>query len=340
MEHLKSKNGITMISLTITTIVLLILGGITLMIANDLIIDKAVMASNKTVEVALKEKIEMAWMEVKTLEVSNKINFKEELAKSLTETYHFENVKVSESAASSIRVSFIHQNQEYNFIVLPNGEIKLDVGSADLLKGTVTIGDYIEYPIEYTDVYSNEKYVSTNGWRVLDDGIMEGTTGCVRIISTGVPVKWNYVSMEYSNNEVVEDQLINHFEDLTLLIDVINGDKVKGSYFKDSKFADRVSTLTLSDLNQVYNNLYRTNRRLDDISMIEDSKYHLFNLKGYSMFYYWLATMKEGETGKMYYMSETGMGDETRARLGIRPVIYLKDGLNGELEKNVWKIID
>ena len=79
-------------------------------------------------------------------------------------------------------------------------------------------------------------------------------------------------------------------------------------------------------MNQVYNNLYGTNRNLEETAMIEDDEYQLFNFKDSGMFYYWLATPEENQN-KIYYMSDINIKSQTNVRLGIRPVIYLKDGL-------------
>ncbi|MBO5413747.1 MAG: hypothetical protein J6A29_05640, partial [Clostridia bacterium] len=64
----------------------------------------------------------------------------------------------------------------------------------------IKIGDFIEYGIEYKDVYMDYTYSTTNGWRLLnyktDD---EGKTIYdVELISTGVPAKLFYYSTSYS----------------------------------------------------------------------------------------------------------------------------------------------
>ena len=59
---------------------------------------------------------------------------------------------------------------------------------------TVEKGAFVQYDVEYTDVYYDSyTYTSTNGWRLLhytDNG--DGTISDVELISTGVPAKLYY----------------------------------------------------------------------------------------------------------------------------------------------------
>ena len=64
------------------------------------------------------------------------------------------------------------------------------------------IGDFVEYPIEYTDVYYSEyKYTKDNGWRLLTQRKNDDGTFDIEIISTGVPAKLNYYHKTISNFE-------------------------------------------------------------------------------------------------------------------------------------------
>ncbi len=340
MANWKKKNGISMISLVITIIVLLILIGVTLRMGGLFIIDKAILASSKTTEALLQEEIELIladidisyWVEAKD---ENKLDYsKRKLKEKLEELEHIENVQIAEDDNKNLNIVFSSKDKNYEFQILTNGEVNL----RNPLKGNVKLGDYIEYPIEYTDVYSEEFYTASNGWRVIDDGVMEGTSGYVKIISTGIPAKW---CCEGVNNRVEVNDLMNHFEDIELRIS--DGSDIKGSQFKNEKLADRITTLSLSELNHVHNVLYKTKRDLNDESKLED-KYGLFDLNNYYMFCYWLGTIKEETQTGLYFMTDEGIEyydyEYSQARLGVRPVIYLKSELNGKLENNVWKIID
>lgn len=342
MDKLENKRGITLVAVVVTIIILLILTGITLAIANDLILNKADTASTKTIEAMLQERIEMAYMEVKASywsdfnENNNLESIEQNLKEILENTEDFENVTISKDDMEKININFLYKNKEYNFAISKEGEIK----QLNFLKGNVKIGDYVEYPIEYTDVYSNKHYTSTTGWRVIDDGIMEGTSGYVRIISTGIPVKWFYdMKEEYVNNETAINALTNDFENITLQDNSINGVEMQGSYFKDERIADRITTLSLADYNLIHNALYKTNRELNDISPIKDSHKLLQLEKDGNYYYYWLSTAKEDSETEIYCVSDEGIQVDSDVKSGIRPVIYLKNGLEGKLENNVWKIV-
>ena len=62
MMNFKEEKGITLVGLAVTIIVILILAGVSLMIANTVIVEKVVTASAKTTEAYLKEQIELAWV--------------------------------------------------------------------------------------------------------------------------------------------------------------------------------------------------------------------------------------------------------------------------------------
>ena len=64
MDDWKKKNGISLVALTVTIIILLILTGVTLKITHNSIIDKVILSSTKTAETALQEKIKLIFNEI------------------------------------------------------------------------------------------------------------------------------------------------------------------------------------------------------------------------------------------------------------------------------------
>ena len=160
MNVLNRKTGITMVSLVVAIIVLLILAGVTFVILNEFLIDKIAIVSSKT-----EEKIEMAFIEVKTayeseketISMSKSEYFVRELKKSL-ERGDVEEVIISGEIEEGIRIGLRYHNQNYQFKMLANGELKL----INPLLGNVKIGDYVEYPIQYVDIYSGKQYTSTD----------------------------------------------------------------------------------------------------------------------------------------------------------------------------------
>ena len=72
----------------------------------------------------------------------------------------------------------------------PNGtsdSIELTWNIEDIAKG-----DFIEYGIEYTDIYTSYKYSGDEGWRLLSKTDNEDGTSNIEIISTGIPAKLYY----------------------------------------------------------------------------------------------------------------------------------------------------
>ena len=59
---------------------------------------------------------------------------------------------------------------------------------------SLKVGDYVEYDVSYTDVYTDYNFTSKDGWRVLDPGVEneDGTFSGVKLISTGLPAKGYY----------------------------------------------------------------------------------------------------------------------------------------------------
>lgn len=338
MDMMKNTKGITLVVLAVTIIVLLILAGISFVIANNLIINKAILASNKTVEAALKEQIELAWVDVETLywiklrknpSLVRKEHFREEFPKSLQNLEDVKDITISDENETTL-VKFKYKNNEFTFHVSERGEATY----VKLLRDNVKVGDYIQYPIEYTDLYSKKYYTASNGWRVIDDGKMEGTSGQVRIISTGIPVLWEYYYIHYENNQKAVNNLIHNFENLDFLND-LDGTYRKGSSFKDETMAELVTTISLSEFNHAYNQVHKTNRKPDDNSSFE-SKNDLFYLE---QSYYWLATNSNDSDTKIYFVSKENIREDDDVKNGIRPVIGLKDNLTGVSESGVWKIM-
>lgn len=340
MNIVKNYKGITIISLVITIIVLLILAGVSLTIANGLILDKAVAATSKTTESLLQEKIEIAWDECEISYYSDNPNqdineyFNENFENILKKNVDdLEDLNIEGSRKDGFYSNFKYKGKQYSYEISSVGIAKFGY----LLKGNVKVGDYIEYPVEYNDVYTGEHYTARAGWRVLDDGVMEGTTGNVRIVSTYIPAKWYYNLEEYPNNQTAVNKLLDNFEDLELVDDEI-ANSIRGSYFKVQSISEKVTILTLSDLNYAYNELYETNREAMDISNLSKND-GLFYIRDPGS-YYWLATNNSDNDTDIYYMSNEGINSSLDLRLGIKPVIILKKNLTGVLNNNVWEIND
>lgn len=275
MDVLKISNGITLIALVITIITLLILAGVSVVMYNNSVINRAELATMKMKEASIKENSELKKGDLQIVEYSN------------------------------ITVK---------------------------LKGNVKVGDYINYPIEYDDAYTRVHYTSSNGWRVIDDGIMQGTSGSVKIISSHIPVKFSYNSANYDNNvdSAIYD-LTTNFENKEFYWGFTN-DTVDGSYFNVSNLSKGVTTLTLEDLNCTYNSLYGTERNSNSIEVLSQND-DLFYINQY-----WIASKPQENNTDMYFCVQGIFLTELYQRCGIRPVVELRDELDGKYNNGLWEI--
>ena len=200
------------------------------------------------------------------------------------------------------------------------------------LKGNVNVGDYINYPIEYDDTYTRVHYTSSNGWRVIDDGIMQRTSGSVKIISSHIPIKFSNNSVNYKNNvdSAIYD-LTTNFENKEFYWGFTKN-KVNGSYFNVSNLSKCVTTLTLEDLNCAYNLLYGTERNSNSIEALSQND-DLFCINQY-----WIASKPQENNTDMYFCVQGIFLREINLKCGIRPVVVLKDELEGKYNDGLWEI--
>ena len=190
-----------------------------------------------------------------------------------------------------------------------------------LLNKNVKVGDCVAYPVEYVDVYTKEFYSANNGWIVIDDG---SDSGNVRLISRGIPAKWFY--------EVENVDELNDFSKMEELKNHENN-SIKGESFVVDGMANKVTTLSLLELNHLCNKMYGTNRAEKDTNIL-DKDCKLFALDDEDS-YYWLATKSEKDSTKLYCVTYDSMESLKNIRLGVRPVIVLNKNLTGVLENGV-----
>lgn len=317
---MRNVSGITLIVLVITIISLLILAGISISILSQSFIERAELASTEMSDASIKEKMQLICGQQQIDDYSNLDN--SNLKTEIENISGVKDVRIEEIAENSTYIEFNYNEVKHAFDLSYNQIEETDL----LLKGNVNIGDYIDYPVSYIDAYSQENISSENGWRVIDDGVMEGTTGHVRIISTKIPVKFNYNVSSYENvDEVIED-LLNNFETTNFFSRVGNSPKrVQGSIFKDleGKIANKVTTVTLEDINKA--------NSVNDLFEVTRIGSH-----------YWIASKAQDNDVDMYTMTEEGIkldsAPEGGLKLGIRPVIVLNDNIKGKKENEIWNI--
>lgn len=211
-SFIRTKNGVTLIALVITIILLLVLAGISIsaITGNNSLIRKAGLSKVETEtskEIEILEHASVRAMELSTNGDVEKQNLDTVLAKN-------SEIDGTKSVEGGVEVKF-KSGREY--FVDANGTVEtIDVTPGD----PIQIGDYIKYDVEYKDIWNDSLYFSsTNGWRVLnytDNG--NGSYSNVELISTGRPAALRYVASTYEiqNNSwwVLDNNKLNDFRNV------------------------------------------------------------------------------------------------------------------------------
>ena len=201
----KGTKGIKLIALVITIIVLLILAGITI---------GAITGQNGTINQAnaAKEQTEIA-QEKETLEIATVKAMGKDKEGNVTKMYLDqeldESVGVSKYSSDDqttdlgIIVTYLNSGRSYLIDASGNVTDYDKDGNFEEPDNTLEIGDYVEYNVTYTDMYTDHSFTSQDGWRVLDPGTenVDGTYSGVKLISTGVPANLDYTGINISDKE-------------------------------------------------------------------------------------------------------------------------------------------
>lgn len=117
----------------------------------------------------------------------------------ITNTYQSLNVKTPSTAGTY----YVHVIVEDNA-----GNVKTLTSSAIEVKG-MKIGNYVKYNLSYKDMISGYTFTENNGWRILD----LSDSKVVKLVSTGVPVKFNYSSSNIKSSSSWSSLDTNQYED-------------------------------------------------------------------------------------------------------------------------------
>lgn len=208
------------------------------------------------------------------------------------------------------------------------------------------IGDYVNYPVEYTNLYSFSMGGSTTtsnkptltGWRILSIGENE-----VTLVSAGVPLAYssknvatdivisdlslNFLNASYAESGIgdVTQAFNNKYtgvyeENQTVTYDSTSGQKIKGEL--------KVRSIMTSDIN---NSGLELTDSLFAIPTEGGSGYTAYAA-------YWLAT--KGSYGPACYGINGALNTGSSTALGVRPVVTLKPEVEfiGQDENGAWNI--
>lgn len=211
-----------------------------------------------------------------------------------------------------------------------------DVTKLPLLSEVAKVGDYVDYPVYYSNVTTNNTAETTQaastytGWRVISKDIdLDGNPepGTVNLVSAGVPMTfYNFTSQANSLPALLENFLetpfalgnqvatyrLNGFSSFATLTEIFTNKftKIKA----DGKPA--VRPVVAEDI------LKETGSAeliLDEY--VNDTKYNnLFSVGSY----YWLASAYLGNVWNLWYVSPDGYLGSHNNELGVRPVVSLK----------------
>ncbi len=161
----KKQEGITLIALVVTIIVLIILAGvsISMIIGDNGIITLSQNAKKETEITDVKEKLQM---EVLDKQVKNKGNIKKVEFIEILGKY-FKDVPTEENLPEDLTTLILQTKEEYGLYEINIGEIwngtfNIEIGEnfAEIVTST-NYGDFVDYPIDL-----NEDGDTTNDWRI------------------------------------------------------------------------------------------------------------------------------------------------------------------------------
>lgn len=283
MKRSKTQKGITLIALIITIIVLLILAAVSISaIKNDGLISYANQATNKHTQAQMNENAVIQ-------NYSNKIE------------------------------------QHYNGSVGGNGSGSENDSNIDedgyilITEATLQVGDYITYPVTYTNVETyhptDETIVKTSnqtGWRVVVNYVDDNGNHIIKAMSAGTPETVAFDARTIRESDISGPYTINNAGE-TRTVYVVNSYNEYGKKYFNSEYGTAYGIFDAIDLNIAYNALGGCN----NVVFLNES-------------FYWINAYDKEDT-TIYYADPTNTssyhGTIESQTCGIRPVITLKTDL-------------
>lgn len=358
-KALKASNGITLIALVITIIVLLILAGISIsMLSGDNgILQKSTEAKQNSEKAQIEERIKLAYHSALTEGQGSytKEILEEELQKEFGVDYEVDDSNdtnwIIKAKGQTVTISAGIRVDTTKFA----SEIFEKNGTT---KGKMHIGDYVNYEVYYDNVYTNptnnaykaDNQIYGNKWRIIRVEENE-----VILVSAGVPLRFYVPGAEH--NETIESKLKNDFfgiqfgtegitfrnnsgfktsENENIYLNNITNIKqmfANNAYTKIKNNLPDVRAMTKDDIDEIISETSNGTLDVNDLYAVPCDS----NNSG-KFCYTWFATSVQTQYGYSIYKSK-GTGsfgfDGASATYGIRVVVKLKDNLKYQLESNI-----
>lgn len=230
---------------------------------------------------------------------------------------------------------------------------------SDYLVDNVEIGDFVNYPVEYSNVGSHIPYNLTSGWRVIDkEG--NGESGKVKLVSNGIPLNLRYGLKKYNSGlqtrtEDLYTRLTTEKDDIWYYTDsgfsnsTFDMREVFNTGFEET---DNIHALSMQEVTKAYNTLQGTDYEFEELLYNNDK--NVFGYEKQVLDYQEMKKYNENLSEKSKDLLSNGMvywlGDEVdnggrvdskiylvdatgyintgyqNSTLGIRPVITIKAG--------------
>ena len=355
---MKKENGITLIALVITIIVLLILAGVSilLVVGDNGVLTQATNAVEKNREATAMEDVQMAWASATSEYWSDwandsSKNLSEYLTMDMLNKYLIDKGEIIDEPTIDENIymlDYYSNNQGIIYTLTIDGAGKTTItGSTttdtkQYLADIAEIGDYVDIGIKYENkngTVGNE--TTLTGWRVLSKN-GSGESGNVYVVSAGVPLSY----YEKNDGTTSINTIGNLFkDDLTFSETIHNGFYSNGLKNSSGKISNKLATevfnkklintssgihaMTNNELKTAYNALGGT--RLSYADYTTDDKFS--NLGKASQLlhigaHYWLGGETYNTSGSLWNVQSDGKYYcQDNMAIGIRPVISLKSGI-------------
>ena len=239
------------------------------------------------------------------------------------------------------------------------------------------IGDYIDYGIDYTDVYTDYEFSGDWAWRMLSKKDNPDGTSDIEIISTGIPAKLYYYygdidnatwcaspeqRAEYSGDYYISSSVDNANVKAAAGL-MYNFDKIEFSEGPEEPEVNKGKYISISGNQDTKTGLFKSEELKDkeisvrsvmhadlkpgsehtDVTSFDDLAIGLFKLNGltinpHSDAYCWLASPFSSATNNLRRLQSSGyVGDIGNFTYGVRPVVKISN-VRLKNDNGVWRI--